>query len=136
MGTGWGDTECLSRLEIAELISHSISVDKVLADIERARGTISGAKSEFLMEQLKVVTYDMRDGREERSHFRLGKKGVEFEWTYEQQEATPRDCQLDVNKPKTRRQHISKCQNNTTIPPKNHKNRVNLTANEYVILLS
>jgi len=34
-----------------------ISVDRVLADIERAGDTISGAKSEFLMEKLKVVVY-------------------------------------------------------------------------------
>jgi len=34
-----------------------ISVDRVLVDIERAGGRISGAKSEFLMEKLKVVAY-------------------------------------------------------------------------------
>jgi len=34
-----------------------VSIDKVMADIERAGGTISGAKSEFLMEQLKIVAY-------------------------------------------------------------------------------
>ena len=32
-------------------------MDRVLADIERAGETISGAKSEFLMEKLKVVAY-------------------------------------------------------------------------------
>jgi len=41
-----------------------VSIDKVMADIERAGGTISGAKSEFLMEQLKIVAYVCRmDGR-------------------------------------------------------------------------
>lgn len=34
-----------------------ILVDKVLADIERAGGTIPGAKSEFLMEHIKIVAY-------------------------------------------------------------------------------
>lgn len=34
-----------------------ISIDKVLADIEQARGTILGAESEFLMDQLKIVAY-------------------------------------------------------------------------------
>jgi len=34
-----------------------VSIDKVMADIERAGGTISEAKSEFLREQLKIVVY-------------------------------------------------------------------------------
>jgi len=34
-----------------------LSIDKAMADIKRAGGTISGAKSEFLMEQLKIVAY-------------------------------------------------------------------------------
>ena len=34
-----------------------ISLDKVLADIKRAGGTISGEKSEFLKSSLKVVAY-------------------------------------------------------------------------------
>jgi len=34
-----------------------ISIDKVMADIERAGGTISGANSEFLIQQLKIVVY-------------------------------------------------------------------------------
>ena len=34
-----------------------VSIDKVMADIERAGGTISGAKSEFLIEQGKIVVY-------------------------------------------------------------------------------
>jgi len=34
-----------------------ISLDKILADIERAGGTISGKKSEFLKEQIKIVAY-------------------------------------------------------------------------------
>jgi len=42
------------RRNILEAI---VSIDKVMADIERAGGTISGAKSEFLMEQLKIVAY-------------------------------------------------------------------------------
>jgi len=37
-----------------------ISVDRVLADIERAGGMILGANSEFLMEKLKVVAYICR----------------------------------------------------------------------------
>ena len=34
-----------------------ISLDKVLADIERAGATISGQKSQFLKVSLKVVAY-------------------------------------------------------------------------------
>ena len=34
-----------------------ISLDKILADIERAGGTILGKKSEFLKEQIKIVAY-------------------------------------------------------------------------------
>jgi len=34
-----------------------ISLDKILADIERAGGTISGKKSKFLKEQIKIVAY-------------------------------------------------------------------------------
>jgi len=41
-----------------------VSIDKVMADIESAGGTISGAKSGFLMEQLKIVVYVCgKDGR-------------------------------------------------------------------------
>jgi len=41
-----------------------ISLDKILANIERAGGTISGKKSEFLKEQIKIVTYVCgKDGR-------------------------------------------------------------------------
>jgi len=32
-----------------------ISLDKILADIEHAGGTISGKKSQFLKEQIKIV---------------------------------------------------------------------------------
>ena len=38
-----------------------ISLDKVLADIERAGATISGEKSKFLKESLKVVAYLCRE---------------------------------------------------------------------------
>jgi len=34
-----------------------ISLDKILADIEHAGGTISGKKSEFLKKQIKIVVY-------------------------------------------------------------------------------
>jgi len=34
-----------------------ISLDKILADIEYAGGTISGKKSKFLKEQIKIVAY-------------------------------------------------------------------------------
>ena len=34
-----------------------ISFDKVLANVERARATISGKKSEFLKSSLKMVAY-------------------------------------------------------------------------------
>jgi len=34
-----------------------VSIDKVMADIERAGGTTLGAKNEFLREQLKIVAY-------------------------------------------------------------------------------
>ena len=37
-----------------------VSLDKVVADIERARATISGEKSEFLKDSLKVVVYVCR----------------------------------------------------------------------------
>jgi len=49
-------------IEVASGIRRSILeaivlIDKVMADIERAEGTISGVKSEFLLEQLKIVRY-------------------------------------------------------------------------------
>jgi len=34
-----------------------VSIDKVIVDIERAGGTISGAKREFLIQQLMIVAY-------------------------------------------------------------------------------
>ena len=40
-----------------------ISLDRVLADIERAEATISGEKSEFWKESLKVVAYICREKR-------------------------------------------------------------------------
>jgi len=41
-----------------------ISIDKVRADIERVGGTILQAKSQFLMEQLKIVVHVCEmDGR-------------------------------------------------------------------------
>jgi len=39
------------------IVETIISINKVMADIERAGETMSGAKSEFLMEQLKIVAY-------------------------------------------------------------------------------
>ena len=39
------------------VLEAGISLDKVLADIERAGATISGEKSEFLKESLKAVAY-------------------------------------------------------------------------------
>ena len=49
------------RRHILEAI---VSLDKVLADIERAGATISGEKSEFLKDLLKVVAYVCgKDGR-------------------------------------------------------------------------
>ena len=44
-----------------------ISIDKVMADIKRAGGTISGVKRVFLMEQLNIVVFVCgMDGRSQR----------------------------------------------------------------------
>jgi len=57
---------CLDKNDIPEQVAPGIRkyvleaiiwLDKILADIEHAGGTISGKKSQFLKEQIKIVAY-------------------------------------------------------------------------------